>query len=87
MKKFKSDVKEFEEQHPEYPKYKENPTFYEHLRFGTSKEWAEEEEKEKSGFLFAPIKPCCGTVHPDVLKHWESIVSGKIPFGLKIEEK
>lgn len=25
------------------------------------------------------------TVHPDVVAHWQSIASGKVPFGLKIE--
>lgn len=25
-------------------------------------------------------------VHPDVKKHWQSIVSGKVPFGLRIED-
>lgn len=27
-----------------------------------------------------------GTAHPDVVSHWKSIVNGKIPFGLKIED-
>lgn len=27
-----------------------------------------------------------GTVHPDVVAHWKSIVNGKIPFGLRIED-
>ena len=26
-----------------------------------------------------------GTAHPDVVAHWESIVNGKVPFGLRIE--
>jgi hypothetical protein len=26
-------------------------------------------------------------VHPDVAVHWQSIVAGKIPFGLQIEER
>lgn len=25
-------------------------------------------------------------VHPDVIKHWESIVAGNVPFGYKIKE-
>lgn len=27
-----------------------------------------------------------GTAHPDVVAHWESIVNGKVPFGLRIED-
>ena len=27
-----------------------------------------------------------GTAHPDVVAHWKSIVNGKIPFGLRIED-
>lgn len=25
-------------------------------------------------------------VHPDVISHWESIVNGEVPFGLKVED-
>lgn len=27
-----------------------------------------------------------GTAHPDVVAHWESIVNGKVPFGLRVED-
>ena len=27
-----------------------------------------------------------GTAHPDVVSHWESIVNGKVPFELRIED-
>lgn len=27
-----------------------------------------------------------GTAHPNVVAHWKSIVNGKIPFGLRIED-
>lgn len=27
-----------------------------------------------------------GNAHPDVVAHWESIVNGKVPFGLRIED-
>ena len=27
-----------------------------------------------------------GTAHPDVVAHWKSIVNGKIPFGLRVED-
>lgn len=26
------------------------------------------------------------TAHPDVVAHWESIINGKVPFGLRIED-
>jgi len=28
-----------------------------------------------------------GTIHPDVKRHWESIVSGNVPFGFVIKEE
>lgn len=86
MEKFKVDVKQFETEHPEYPKYEDNPKFYEHLGAGTMEEWDKEHEKEKSGFLFAPREPYDSAAHPEVVKHWESIVAGKIPFGLRLED-
>lgn len=70
----------------EYPTYEENPKFYEHLGYGTAKEWYEEREKEESGFMFAPSELPEPTIHPDVMNHWESIVDGVVPFGLKVTE-
>ena len=86
LDKFKVDVKAFEAEHPEYPKYEDDPKFYEHLECGTAEEWDREKEKEESGFLFAPRKPYDSVAHPDVVAHWESIVNGKVPFGLRIED-
>lgn len=86
LEKFKVDVKAFEAEHPEYPKYEDDPKFYEHLECGTAEEWDREKEKEESGFLFAPRKPYDDAAHPNVVAHWESIVNGKIPFGLRIED-
>ena len=86
LDRFKEDVKKFEAEHPEYPKYEDSPKFYEHLGCGTAEEWDKEKEKEESGFLFAPRKPYDGVAHPDVVAHWESIVNGKVPFGLRIED-
>ena len=86
LEKFKIDVTAFESEHPEYPKYEDNPEFYERLGLGTSEEWDKEYEKEESGFLFAPRKPYDGAAHPDVVAHWESIINGKVPFGLRIED-
>ena len=86
MDKFKVDVVEWQKQHPEYPTYEENPKFYEHIGCGTGKEWDEERKKEESGFMFAPMEPYEPTIHPDVIKHWKSIVDGEIPFGLKVSE-
>lgn len=86
LEQFKVDVKAFEAEHPEYPKYEDNPKFYEHLECGTYEEWDKEHEKEESGFMFAPREPYDSAAHPKVVAHWESIVNGKIPFGLRIED-
>jgi hypothetical protein len=87
MEKFKVDVVEWQKQHPEYPTYEDNPKFYEHLCFGTEKEWDEETKKQESGFMFAPTEPCNPSANPNVIAHWKSIVNGNVPFGLKIEEE
>lgn len=84
MKQFETDIKAFELEHPEYPKYAENPEFYKRLVSGTGEELDKEREKEKSGFLFAPRKPYDVAVHPKVVEHWENIMAGKVPFGLKV---
>lgn len=86
LDKFKEDVKKFELKHPEYPKYEDNPKFYEHLGSGTVEEWDKEKQKEESGFLFSPREPYDGAAHPNVVAHWESIANGNIPFGLRIED-
>ncbi len=86
LDKFKEDVKKFELKHPEYPKYEDNPKFYEHLGCGTVEEWDKEKQKEETGFLFAPREPYDGAAHPKVVAHWKSIVNGNIPFGLRIED-
>lgn len=86
LERFKIDVKQFESDHPEYPKYEDNQKFYEHIGYGTQDEWDDEHNKEESGFMFAPTKPCDGTAHPDIVNHWKSIVAGNIPFGLRLEE-
>lgn len=86
MEKFKVDVVEWQKQHPEYPIYEKNPTFYKHLGHGTVEEWEEERKKEESGFMFEPSEPCKPSVHPDVVAHWQSIVDGIIPFGLIVTE-
>lgn len=86
LEKFKVEVKAFEAEHPEYPKYEDNPKFYQHLKYGTIEELDKEREKEERGFLFAPREPYVHVAHPDVVAHWESIVAGEIPFGLRVEE-
>lgn len=86
LDKFKEDVKKFELKHPEYPKYEDNPKFYEHLDCGTVEEWDKEKQKEEIGFLFAPREPYDGAAHLNVVAHWKSIVNGNIPFGLRIED-
>ena len=86
LEKFKADVKAFEAEHPEYPKYEDDPQFYEHILSGTSEDWEKEREKLDNGFMFAPRKPGDGSAHPKVVAHWKSIVKGNIPFGLGIED-
>lgn len=89
MQKFKVDVVEWQKNHPEHPKYSENPEYYNHLGCGTGKEWDKEREKEKSGFMFAPTEPCEPTVHTKVLEHWKRLAYDEnyIPDGLEISEE
>jgi hypothetical protein len=86
MERFKVGVEEWQKQHLQYPTYEENPKFYEHLRCGTSEEWEEENKKEASGFMFAPIEPCEPKVHPDVMEHWKMLAGGAVPFGLRVDD-
>lgn len=41
--------------------------------------WAQKEAQEL-------LNERSENVHPDVLKHWKSVASGTIPFGLKVRE-
>ena len=45
-------------------------------KFGKFREIRERLDKVKQG----------REAHPDVIKHWESIVAGNVPFGYKIKE-
>lgn len=56
LEQFKVEVIDFEVKHPEYPKYENEPKFYEHLQYGTLEEWDEEQEKEENGFFVRPKK-------------------------------
>lgn len=85
MNKFKEDVIEFQKKNPQYPTYAENPGFYKHVTYGTQKEWDAEQEKELSGFLFEPRKPCEPSIHPNTIAHWKSLAEGKIPSGFQVE--
>lgn len=80
MEKYNLDVIAFRKKHPDYDK---NPAKYERLHGGTSLEWAKEKEKEKSGFEFAPDKPC---YFRGQIEHWQSIINGVVPFGYKIKD-
>lgn len=86
MERFLVDVKQFEAEHPEYPKYEENPEYYKHLDYGTAEEHEEYQKKVDSGFLFEPRKPYDNSAHPAVIAHWLKIVDGNVPFGLEVEE-
>ena len=70
-----------------YPDYNERREHYDHLGMGTGDQWDAYHEKEKSGFEFAPSEPYEPVIkHSRVYLHWESIVSGIIPFGYRIEK-
>lgn len=86
IKQFRADVKQFELQHPEYPKYEDNPKFYQHVGAGTIEEHEEYQRKVDSRFLFEPRKPYDASACAAVKQHWENIVAGNIPFGLRLEE-
>lgn len=75
MKQYEKDLAVFVKKYPDYSK---NPKHYERLDGGTSDEWDAEKKKEESGFEFAPGKPY---YHAGQLEHWQSIVSGTVPFG------
>ena len=54
---------------------------YEHKFTAISKDTWDAVKKEAQKRLLER-----GAAHPDVVAHWESIVNGKIPFGLRIED-
>ena len=54
---------------------------YEHKFTAISKDTWDAVKKEAQNRLLER-----GNAHPDVVAHWESIVNGKVPFGLKIED-
>ena len=54
---------------------------YEHKFTAISKDTWDAVKKEAQKRLLER-----GSAHPDVVAHWESIVNGKVPFGLRIED-
>ena len=54
---------------------------YEHKFTAISKDTWDAVKKEAQKRLLER-----GAAHPDVVAHWESIVNGKVPFGLGIED-
>lgn len=54
---------------------------YEHKFTAISKDTWDAVKKEAQKRLLER-----GAAHPDVVAHWESIVNGKVPFGLRIED-
>ena len=54
---------------------------YEHKFTAISKDTWDAVKKEAQKHLLER-----GAAHPDVVAHWESIVNGKVPFGLRIED-
>jgi hypothetical protein len=85
VKEFEKDLAIFVDKYPDYPQRKE---YYAPISMGTGKQWDAEEKKKAMGFEFAPQKPC-EPIRKDskVYIHWESIVSGYIPFGYHLGEE
>ena len=83
LKLYNEAFSEYVEKHPDYHA---RPEFYERLMNGTVDEWEAEHEKEKSGFEFAPRKPYNSKAADSVIRHWESIVDGSVPFDYVIRE-
>ena len=54
---------------------------YEHKFTAISKDTWDAVKKEAQKRLLER-----GAAHPDVVAHWESIINGKVPFGLRIED-
>jgi hypothetical protein len=81
MVQYHKDIAAFIAKHPDY---NDRPEYYNHLGCGTADQWQKEEEKKKSGFEFAPDKPCYH--RPVQIEHWQSIVAGTVPFGYEIDE-
>jgi len=69
-----------------YPDYYDREKHYLPLGLGTADEWAAEQAKRDSGFVFAPLKPYSTAPSDRVHMHWESIVNGIVPFGYEVEE-
>lgn len=82
LEQYNKDIADFVARHPDYY---ENKKHYDPIACGTTEEHKAEKEKQNSGFEFAP-QPPYATVHPDVYKHWQSIVSGVVPFGYRVED-
>lgn len=82
LEQYKKDIAEYIEKYPDYHDRKEH---YDHLDCGTGDEWEAYKKKKTDGFEFAPRKPF-ELVDPQnpVYLHWQSIVSGRIPFGYVI---
>lgn len=77
LSEFGKKLENFIERHPGY---KHLPQYYEKSKM----EYENIRSREIAGYEFAPRKPRDPRPHPDVVKHWKSIVAGKIPFDYKI---
>lgn len=81
--KFKTDIAAFV---AKFPDYHERREYYDPLGMGTGDQWAEKKKKKASGFEFAPQEPYCPiTSESRVYLHWQSIVSGIVPFGYRVD--
>lgn len=78
---YNKDIAKFVKKYPDYYKRKKH---YDRLMGGTSIEWEVYEKKQKDGFEFAPQEPFY--YRSPLISHWQSIVSGKVPFGITIKK-
>ena len=84
MVQYEKDIKTFVDK---FPDYYENRDHYDPLGLGTGDQWEAEEAKKASGFEFAPQQPYEPIDKESrVYSHWQSIVSGRVPFGYIVEE-
>lgn len=82
LKRYKENIDAFLAKYPDYYERREH---YDHLGIGTGEQWEAEDKKKASGFEFAPQEPYCPVSKESrVYKHWQSIVSGDVPFGYSI---
>lgn len=86
-KKFKCYVLQWQLLHPECPKYEDCPEYYMREADDSPSEARRVHMLEKMGVPLAPPEPRMPmAVTQDEVAQWTLIVSGYVPFGLKVED-